>query len=103
MASRVAVSIVDVEVTVAEDAPSGAEVALQVELQSGDTQLPLPATVPCQGGQLARGCLVSTSGVYSLSPSAMGARYGYILSPFLRLGPATGIFSDARNAPPTSF
>eukprot|EP00959_Pyramimonas_sp_CCMP1952_P366624 7678366-Pyramimonas_sp.AAC.1 len=31
--------------------------------------------------------------VYSLSPSAIGARYGYILCPFLRLVPATGIFS----------
>eukprot|EP00976_Prorocentrum_cordatum_P082968 1185050-Prorocentrum_minimum.AAC.1 len=26
---------------------------------------------------------------YSLSPSAIGARYGYILSPLLRLVPAT--------------
>eukprot|EP00976_Prorocentrum_cordatum_P088705 1187432-Prorocentrum_minimum.AAC.4 len=31
--------------------------------------------------------------VYSLSPSAIGARYGYILSPLPRLVPATGIFS----------
>eukprot|EP00976_Prorocentrum_cordatum_P101374 1192603-Prorocentrum_minimum.AAC.1 len=31
--------------------------------------------------------------VYSLSPSVIGARYGYILSPLLRLVPATGIFS----------
>eukprot|EP00959_Pyramimonas_sp_CCMP1952_P172472 3603490-Pyramimonas_sp.AAC.1 len=31
--------------------------------------------------------------VYSLSPAAIGARYGYILSLLLRLVPATGIFS----------
>eukprot|EP00959_Pyramimonas_sp_CCMP1952_P366779 7681849-Pyramimonas_sp.AAC.1 len=31
--------------------------------------------------------------VYSLSPTAIGARYGYILSPLLQLVPATGIFS----------
>eukprot|EP00976_Prorocentrum_cordatum_P104031 1193711-Prorocentrum_minimum.AAC.3 len=30
---------------------------------------------------------------YSLSPSAIGVRYGYILSPLLRLVPATGRFS----------
>eukprot|EP00976_Prorocentrum_cordatum_P088238 1187230-Prorocentrum_minimum.AAC.4 len=32
-------------------------------------------------------------GLYSLSPSAIGARYGYILSPLLRLVPDAGIFS----------
>eukprot|EP00959_Pyramimonas_sp_CCMP1952_P238386 4981495-Pyramimonas_sp.AAC.1 len=31
--------------------------------------------------------------VYSLSPHAIGACYGYILSPLVRLAPATGIFS----------
>eukprot|EP00976_Prorocentrum_cordatum_P100929 1192421-Prorocentrum_minimum.AAC.1 len=31
--------------------------------------------------------------VYSLSPSAIGARYGYILSTLPRLVPVTGIFS----------
>eukprot|EP00976_Prorocentrum_cordatum_P115024 1195940-Prorocentrum_minimum.AAC.3 len=30
---------------------------------------------------------------YSLSPSAIGARYGHILSPLPRLVPATGVFS----------
>eukprot|EP00959_Pyramimonas_sp_CCMP1952_P079112 1653742-Pyramimonas_sp.AAC.1 len=31
--------------------------------------------------------------VYSLSPCAIGARYGYVLSPLVRLAPTTGIFS----------
>eukprot|EP00959_Pyramimonas_sp_CCMP1952_P088114 1843367-Pyramimonas_sp.AAC.1 len=31
--------------------------------------------------------------VDALSPSASGARYGSVLSPLTRLGPATGIFS----------
>eukprot|EP00976_Prorocentrum_cordatum_P087698 1187011-Prorocentrum_minimum.AAC.12 len=31
--------------------------------------------------------------VCSLSPSAIGARYGYVLSPLMRLVPAMGIFS----------
>ena len=31
--------------------------------------------------------------VYSLSPSTIGGRYGYILSPLVRLMPAMGIFS----------
>eukprot|EP00976_Prorocentrum_cordatum_P034897 709574-Prorocentrum_minimum.AAC.2 len=31
--------------------------------------------------------------VYHLSPSAIGARYGYIISPLLRLVPAVGILS----------
>eukprot|EP00959_Pyramimonas_sp_CCMP1952_P301698 6312595-Pyramimonas_sp.AAC.1 len=30
---------------------------------------------------------------YILSPSAIGARYGYIFSPLLQLVPATGMFS----------
>eukprot|EP00976_Prorocentrum_cordatum_P028390 575732-Prorocentrum_minimum.AAC.1 len=32
-------------------------------------------------------------GVYSLSPSVIGARYGYILYPLLRRVPTMGIFS----------
>eukprot|EP00959_Pyramimonas_sp_CCMP1952_P372046 7790785-Pyramimonas_sp.AAC.1 len=38
-------------------------------------------------------CVKANSQVYSLSPAAIGACYGHILSPLLRLAPATGIFS----------
>eukprot|EP00959_Pyramimonas_sp_CCMP1952_P191107 3996228-Pyramimonas_sp.AAC.1 len=38
--------------------------------------------------------------VYSLSLSAIGARYGYILSPLLRLVPATGVFSHPATGRP---
>eukprot|EP00976_Prorocentrum_cordatum_P070170 1179822-Prorocentrum_minimum.AAC.5 len=36
---------------------------------------------------------VREGSIYSLSPFAIGARYRYILSPLLRLVPATGVFS----------
>eukprot|EP00959_Pyramimonas_sp_CCMP1952_P367496 7697506-Pyramimonas_sp.AAC.1 len=36
---------------------------------------------------------------YSLSRSTIGARYGYILSPLLRLVPTTGVAAGSSRAP----
>eukprot|EP00976_Prorocentrum_cordatum_P100825 1192384-Prorocentrum_minimum.AAC.2 len=46
-----------------------------------------------QGRNIVYGRRVSVSTPYSLPPSAIGARYRYILSPLPRLVPATAIFS----------
>eukprot|EP00959_Pyramimonas_sp_CCMP1952_P399667 8373806-Pyramimonas_sp.AAC.1 len=54
---------------------------------------PLANTTTTHPRRRARRLLLVLPAEYSLYPSAIGTRYGYILSPLLRLVPATGIFS----------